>query len=810
MVPNQFNMGLDACKAIYRPFPQAVPPAFTVTKLDRAPCVRACPANLKAQGFVQLVKAKKYPEALSLIMERLPLPGTISRICPHPCETDCRRQEVDEPVSICNLGRFVADSVDWNALPVPEVPRKNEKVAIVGAGPSGLSCAYYLTLKGYQAVIFEASPQAGGWLRYGIPADRLPREVLDREVDYIERCGVKIHCDTPIGGATTINDLLTRDGFSAVFVGVGAQTPDLKFISEAGGIELTPEGLIATDPETKATSRAGVFAGGGVETGPGIAVVAVAAGREAAISIDRFIMGQDLKADREVPDRPLSRETGQWNPIPEGLQKQQQTPMSTLAAEAGAKGVQEINPGYTEAQALAEAARCLNCGVCSECGQCIAACTAGAVDLSQTAITVDLDVGAVILAPGFKPYNPQGLEKYGYGRYPNVYTGPEFERVLSPGGPYSGRVVRRSDRQAPKKIAWFQCVGMRSDREGEYPYCANFCCMAALKQAMIARERLGPDLDTALFYLDMRTPRKDFEKYLERSKEQGARLIRSREYSVTAVGEEGNLQVRYVTETGEVHEEVFDMVVLSVGGVITPETITLAQKLGVNLSDNRFMDTNCFAPVTTSRPGIFSCGFFNGPKDIPQSVMEGSAAAGAASSLLASARDTLNQAKVYPPEVDISAEPVRVGVFVCHCGVNIGGVIDVPALVEYAKQIPDVAYAQANLFSCSQTTQKEMVELIKEHKLNRVVLGACSPPLNEPGFQDLLRTAGLNKYLFEMANLRNHCTWVHQAVPDAGPREKPGPDSHGRGQGAPAPALGIPRGAHRQDGPGGGGWAVAA
>jgi heterodisulfide reductase subunit A2 len=766
-VANEFNMSLDNCKAIYRPYPQAVPQAFTVKKLDRAPCVRACPANINVQGFVQLIKAKKYPEALSLIMEKLPLPGAISRTCPHPCETDCRRQEVDEPISICNLERFVADNVDWNALPVPEVPRKNEKVAIIGAGPAGLSCAYYLALKGFQAVIFEAASEAGGWLRNGVPADRLPREILDQEVDYIRRCGVEIRYNTPIGGETTINDLLTRDGFSAVFVGVGAQTPDLKFISETDGITLTPEGRIATDPETKATSRAGVFAGGGVETGPGMAIAAVAAGREAAISIDRFVMGQDLKADREVPVRPLSKEAGQWNPIPEDIQKQPQTPVSTPAAVEGGKEFHETNQGYTEEQALEEAARCLNCGVCSECGLCATVCQSEAVDLGQKAQTVDLNVGAVILALGFKTYNPQGLENYGYGVYPNVYTSLEFERILSPGGPLVGRVVRRSDRKAPKKIAWLQCVGMRSNQEAEYPYCSNFCCMAALKQTMIARERLGPDLDTALFYLDMRTPRKDFEKYLMHSEEQEARLIRSREYRVTQVGEEGDLMVRYVTETGEVHEEIFDMVVLSVGGVITPETITLAEKLGVNLSDNRFMDTNCFAPVTTSRPGIFSCGFFNGPKDITQSVMEGNAAAGAAASLIASARDTLIEEKVYPPEVDVAAEPVRVGVFVCYCGTNIGGVIDVPALVEYAKTIPDVAYAQANLFSCSQNTQREMVEIIKEHKLNRVVLGACSPPLNEATFQDMLRTAGLNKYLFEMANIRNHCTWVHQAFPEA-------------------------------------------
>ena len=222
-VPDEFNLGLSEGKAVYRLYPQAIPATFAIKKADRAPCVRACPANLSAQGYVQLIKEHKYPEALALIMDRLPLPGTIGRICPHPCETDCRRQEVDEPIAICNLKRFVADAVDWSALPVPDPPKKSQSVAIVGAGPSGLSCAYHLALQGYKAVIFEAAPEAGGWLRYGIPEYRLPREVLNREVDYIKRCGVEIHFNSPIGGDRTINDLLTRDGFSAVFLGVGAQ-----------------------------------------------------------------------------------------------------------------------------------------------------------------------------------------------------------------------------------------------------------------------------------------------------------------------------------------------------------------------------------------------------------------------------------------------------------------------------------------------------------------------------------------------------------------------------------------------------------
>ena len=327
-------------------------------------------------------------------------------------------------------------------------------------------------------------------------------------------------------------------------------------------------------------------------------------------------------------------------------------------------------------------------------------------------------------------------------------------------------MVRRSDGKEPKKIAWIHCVGMRSDREGEHPYCSNFCCMASLKQAVIAREHIGPDLDMALFYMDMRTPRKDFEKYMVRIKDQGARLIRSRVHTVKPAGADGDLEVRYVTEAGEVTDEIFDAVVLSVGMVIPPDVVALAEKLEIPLSPNNFVEASCFEPTTTFREGIFSCGAFNGPKDIPQSVMEGSAAAAASTRALAAARGTLARKKEFPPEQDVLEEPVRVGVFVCNCGLNIGGVADVPDIVAYAQGIGNVAYAQENLFTCSQDAQALMVEKIKEHDLNRVVVAACSPSTHAPIFQDMLRNAGLNKYLFEMANIRNQCTWVHLNEPD--------------------------------------------
>ncbi len=439
-----------------------------------------------------------------------------------------------------------------------------------------------------------------------------------------------------------------------------------------------------------------------------------------------------------------------------------------------AKAVNDFNLGldrreatYIQYPQAVPRAYAIDREVCLGCGLCEKVCLAGAVKYDDQLRLRDLDVGAVILAPGFEPFDPSQLTSYNYGKSPNILTSLEFERILSPSGPYKGHIMRPYDREEPQKIAWIHCVGMRGDREGLHPYCSNFCCMVALKQSIIAREHLGPELDMALFYMDMRTPRKDFEKYCVRIKDQGARLIRSRVHSVNPVGDSGDLEIRYVTEAGEVQEEIFNLVVLSVGGVMSPGNIELAKKLGVRLSHNRFMDTQCFQPVTTSRPGVFSCGFFNGPKDIPQSVMEGSAAAAAASRVLASVRGTLTQEKVFPPEKEVLDEPPRVGVFVCNCGLNIGGIVDVPEILEYAGTIPNVEYVQANLFTCSQDAQNLMMEKIHEHNLNRVVVAACSPSTHQPIFQDMLRNAGLNKYLFEMANIRNQCSWVHMKQPEA-------------------------------------------
>jgi heterodisulfide reductase subunit A-like polyferredoxin len=899
-------MELGPRQAIYRSYPQAIPSGFAISKLDRAPCTTTCPAHINVQGYIQLVKMGKYSEAVRLIMERAPIPGTLGRICPHPCEEKCRRQEVDEPLAISALKRFAADQVDLGTINPPLVEAKKEKIAIIGSGPAGLTCAYHLALQGYRPTIFEALSVPGGMLRVGIPQYRLPREVVKAEIDNILRLGVELKLNTALGKDFTLDDLFEQ-GYKAVFLGVGChkgrplgipgedldgvmqgveflrrhnldqeitvgkrvavigggnvaldvagaarrygatvtivyrrsreempahaweidqglcegikilyqvaplevradngkvetllcQQMDLAEPDDSGrrrpipiagaefelpvdlvvaaigqeagaevmkdaGITFSRLGMIEVDEVTYMTSRPGVFAAGDASTGPWIAIEAVGGGIEAADSIDRYLKGEDMYAGRVRGIAAAQR----WREIPKDEEGRPREIMSTLPPEVSSICFMEVAQGYSEEQARSEAKRCLNCEICSECMQCVAVCQAGAIEHDQQRQLVDLEVGSIILAPGFKTFDPSHLSTYGYGKYPNVYTSIEFERLLSPGGPTNGHITRRSDDKEPKKIAWVHCVGMRSEREGEHPYCSNFCCMASLKQAIIAREHIGPDLDMALFFMDMRTPRKDFEKYMVRIKDQGARLIRSRVHSVQPVGHDGDLEVRYVTENGEVRDEIFDAVVLSVGMVIPPATVDLAKKLEVPLSPNNFIETSCFTPTTTLRAGIYSCGAFNGPKDIPQSVMEGSAAAAAATRPLTAARGTLITEKEYPPEIMVAGEEPRVGVFVCNCGLNIGGVADVPAVVERARNIPNVAYAQDNLFSCSQDAQAQMVEKIKEHNLNRVVVAACSPSTHQPIFQDMLRTAGLNKYLFEMANIRNQCTWVHQNEPD--------------------------------------------
>jgi heterodisulfide reductase subunit A-like polyferredoxin len=291
--------------------------------------------------------------------------------------------------------------------------------------------------------------------------------------------------------------------------------------------------------------------------------------------------------------------------------------------------------------------------------------------------------------------------------------------------------------------------------------------MYAIKEAIVANEHSEEPLDTAIFFMDMRTYGKDFEKYYNRAKEDyGVRFIRSRIHSIDP-GDNDNLKLQYADDSGVISEEEFDMVVLSVGLQPSRDAVELAERLDIELNHYNFAETSSFEPVRTSRDGIYVCGSFRDCKDIPISVMEASAAAAAAATPLKEARNTMTTVKELPPERAVEGEEPRVGVFVCNCGINIGGVADVPAVAEYAKTLPHVTYVTENLFTCSQDTQEKIREVIEENNLNRVVVAACSPRTHEPLFQETIREVGLNKYLFEMANIRDQNTWVHQQDKEA-------------------------------------------
>ncbi|MBP8645250.1 MAG: FAD-dependent oxidoreductase [Syntrophobacteraceae bacterium] len=907
-LPADFNLGLNNRKAIYRNYPQAIPPTYSIDKGDKSPCTNACPNQVNAHAYVTLIAQGRYQDAMGVILRNLPLPGVIGRICPHPCETACRRGKVDAPISICALKRFVADQVDIEQWPVPEIARREEKVAVIGSGPAGLTAAHFLAMEGFQVTIFEALPVAGGMLRVGIPDYRLPPEVLEKEVRYITRLGVDIQYNRKLGKDMTL-DGLEAQGYKAVYLAIGAhaslklnipgedaegvltgvdflrkvnlgeppnikgqrvvivgggdvaidaarcalrlgakkvsifyrrsrqempareneieealaegveiqyltapqqvltrdgkmigiqcirmelgapdssgrrrpipvpgseftceaeilipaigQTPDSTFLVESEGVKLTRWGTIEADEITFATSRPGVFAGGDAQTGPWVAIGAVAAGREAAISISRYLKGEDLRAGRE-PKGKVSQEN--FRPIPEDVETSPRAEMPTISMSKRKASFAEVELGLTEEQALAEARKCLNCMICCECLQCVEACLAKAIDHQMEGGYDQIQAGAVIFATGFKPFDAKLKPEYGYKLWPNVVTSLEYERILSAAGPFQGHIQRISDGKKPERIAWIQCVGSRDHSIGR-DYCSYVCCMYATKQAMITKEHEA-DIDTTVFYIDMRAQGKGFDRFYERARDEtGVRFVRSLVSRVVPVPETDKLRLTYSDAQNELREEEFDLVVLSVGLCAHPSAGELAKRLGVELTGYGFTTSDPLDLVASSKQGVFVCGASQGPKDIPDSVQQGSSAAACATALLADARGTLITPPPQYEERDIRGQKPRVGVFVCHCGINIAGVVDVEAVADYARSLPGVEYATHSMFTCSTDQQKEIKRIIGEYNLNRVVVASCTPRTHEPLFRNTLREAGLNPYLFELANIREHDSWVHQGDP---------------------------------------------
>jgi len=401
-----------------------------------------------------------------------------------------------------------------------------------------------------------------------------------------------------------------------------------------------------------------------------------------------------------------------------------------------------------------------------KCGICEAVCDNNAIDLNQTPEKLELKVGAILLSPGYEPFDPQLRGDYGYGTFQNVVTSMDYERILSATGPYKGEIVRASDKKHPHKIAWIQCVGSRQVTPGGNSYCSGVCCTYTQKQVMLTKEH-DAEAECTIFHNDIRSWGKDFERFYQRAEKlAGVRFIRSYVSIGKEIQETKNVTIRYATTEDGVKEEEFDLVVLSIGLNPPADYEELAETFGIELESHGFCKTDPINPIEASRPGIFISGAFQGPMDIPESVISASGAEALCGELLDHRRGKLAQKRIYPPERDVSNEELKIGVFVCRCGANIGAVVDVPSVVDYASALPDVVYAQEQLFSCATSYIQEIADLVKEKGLNRLVIAACTPLNLEPTFRDALREAGINQYFLEMANIREHDSWVHSKEPE--------------------------------------------
>jgi heterodisulfide reductase subunit A len=401
-----------------------------------------------------------------------------------------------------------------------------------------------------------------------------------------------------------------------------------------------------------------------------------------------------------------------------------------------------------------------------KCRACEKFCPTGAINFQDQDTRVDLRVGAVILAPGFSAFDPSPYEFYGYRQLPDVVTSLEYERLLSASGPCMGHLTRPSDQQEPRKIAWLQCVGSRSTNRCDNAYCSSACCMYAIKQSLVTAEHLSGDgLEQTIFFMDMRSHGKEFERYYEDAKAKGVNFVRARPHTIMPGEGDRGVRLTYTAADGRQVETAFDILVLSVGLEAPSDAGILAERFGIELDQYRFARTTNTDSVKSTRQGIFVTGAFQSPKAIPRSVTEASAASAAAAIALADAKGSLTKEKVYPQELDLSGQEPRIGIFVCACGINIANVVDVNAVAAYAESLPGVVMVENNLFTCSTDTQTLIAQKIEEHRLNRVVVAACTPRTHEPLFQDTLKEAGINPYLFEMANIRNHNAWVHQKTP---------------------------------------------
>ncbi|ABK16521.1 FAD-dependent oxidoreductase [Syntrophobacter fumaroxidans] len=781
-VPNAFDEALSLRKAVYRNFPQAVPITFVIDKKEQAPCRIACPAGINVQGYIQLIGKGKYREAVQLIMERLPLPGVLGRVCPHPCESMCRRAAVDTPLAIRDLKRYAADQVNLEDLPLPHIEERPEKAAVIGSGPAGLSAAYFLRLKGYQVTIFEALPLLGGMLRVGIPDYRLPQDVLDKEIGYLLRLGVKAETGKKLGRDFSLDDL-RNDGYRVIFLGIGAHrslklnvpgedsyqgvVDALEFLREvnlgekslpgrrivivgggnvaidasrvalrlgceevtivyrrtreempayaeeidaaleegvkinyltapvgirgeankvtgfevirtelgepdqsgrrrpvpvkgsefvipcdavisaigqepeaetcgAGDLNLSRRGTIVVDRSSMQTSIPDVFAGGDAVVGPATVIEAVAAGRRAAEAMHRYVT-EGIEGLAGIEPEKTGADGGDWREIPEGTPQVPRASLHHRSFEQSRLDFEEAAIGLADGDIARETERCLNCGVCSECMECVRACERSAIDHGAVEEIIDLKVGSIIVATGFDVMDPSPLKQYGYGRFDEVYTGLEFERLNNAVGPTGGQILMKNGGK-PESVGIIHCVGSRDVNHHEY--CSRVCCMYALKYGHLIKEKAGHDTRVYNFYIDMRCFGKGYEEFYRRLQEEKVTFIRGRPAEITDQAESPLEQGKLVivaedTLSGRMLRVPVDMVILCSAMEARAEAPEVARVFGINQGgDGFFLEEHPkLGPMTTPTDGVFLAGACQGPKDIPDTVSHASGAAAQALAL---------------------------------------------------------------------------------------------------------------------------------------------------------------------------------
>lgn len=781
---NDYEEGLSTKKAISKMFTQAVPSAFYIDRRGKAPCKSTCPADVSAQGYIALIKEGKYLEALKLHREENPFPSICGRVCMHPCESSCTRNLVDEPVSIMNLKRFIADyELKLGEIPLPEIEeKKKEKVAILGSGPAGLTAAYYLAKNGYAVKVFEALSVTGGMLRVGIPDYRLPQEILDIEIDVIKRMGVDIETDHPIENYEDVLNLKEKDNFNAVFMATGAHqdlalkckgedlegvVPGVDFLRDValskiekikGSVAVIGGGNVSLDsartalrlgaskvsifyrrtrkempateeeiddtleegieinyltspvkiegkngkvkeiiliknklgePDSSGRRRPvpieesefsypvdkiivtigqkpdigylrsgkrtceltswqtvklmdetilsvdnnGIFAGGDLVLGPATVTEAIAHGKLAAKVIGKMLEGKKLediaeaikkeknldiglKADEVFTDKQLK-----------SFKKEERVKEGKLKPAERIKNFKEAVLPITEEQAKAEAQRCLDCGICSECHECAKACEANCIDYNQTEEMVTKEVGAIVVATGTDLIDTDIFGEYGGGRLDDVITGLQYERLMCASGPTQGHILRPSDNTEPKKIVFLSCVGSRDESIGK-PYCSSACCMYIAKQSILTKEHI-PDSNSYVFYTDIRAPGKSYDEFISRAKQYGTHYIRGK---VAKIYKKGKKLIVKGADTliGEAIEIEADLVVMASAMVPSEGYKKLAEVLNITTGPFGFFTESHpkLRPVETNTAGIFLAGTCQSPKDIPASVSQGSAAAG--------------------------------------------------------------------------------------------------------------------------------------------------------------------------------------